>query len=113
GLRPRAPAAGGAAARAETRAGQLEDDIRVAGDEERAAIREAEGANAKIEQAAQSISLAQGAIRTAAAAGLLADPGDVTEAVDAADEAAVEAETRVATALEQSGVWVSERAQAD
>jgi hypothetical protein len=106
-------AAGGAAARAETRADQLEDDIRVAGDEERAAIREAEGANAKIEQATQSISLAQGAIRAAVAAGLLADSEDMAEAADAADEAAVEAETRVANALEQSAELASEREQAD
>ena len=108
-----AAAADGGAARAETRAGQLDDDIRVAGDEERAAIREAEGANAKIEQATQSISSAQGAIRAAVAAGLLADREDVAEAADAADGVSLETETRVVNALERSAELTSEREQAD
>lgn len=113
GLLAMAAAADDGAARTETRAGQLEDDIRVAGDEERAAIREAEGANAKIEQATQSISSAQGAIRAAVAAGLLADRADVAGAADIAHEGAIKAETRVTDALERSAALTSEREQAD
>lgn len=112
GLLAVAAAADGEATRAETRAGQLEDDIGVAGDKERAAIREVEGANAKIEQAMQSISSAHSAIRAAVAAGLLADREDVAEAADAADEAAFEAETRVTNSLERSAQLASEREQA-
>ena len=113
GLLAIAAAADGEARRAEKRAGQLEDDIRVAGEEERAAIRESEGANARIEQATQSISSAQDKIQAAVAAGLLADHGDVAEAADAADEAAAEAETRVTNALERSAELTSERDQAN
>jgi hypothetical protein len=101
-----AAAADEAADGAERRASELERAIGQAGERRDEAIREAEGAAARIEQLTQLIATAQTAIREAVAEGFLADKEDVSVAADAARYAADAAETAVSDLLEGAGELV-------
>jgi hypothetical protein len=95
-----AGAADEAADGAERRASEVESAIGQAGERRDEAIREAEGAAARIEQLTQLIATAQTAIRQAVNEGLLADKEEVSVAADAARDAAEAAETAVTGLLE-------------
>lgn len=113
GLLAVAAAADAAASDADTRASELGDAITQAGDEERAAIRDAEAANAKIEHATKALDTVQEAVRGAVAAGMLAgDDESVAEAAGTADEAARDAEALAASALTRSSELAAEREEA-
>lgn len=94
---------------AEARAEALKDVIKTVKGEQETAIRQSGEASAKIEQATLEIANVQGAVRAAAAAGLLADREDVAEAAATAEDAADEAETRVTEVLTKSDEIVAER----
>jgi hypothetical protein len=112
GLLAAAAAADAAAKSADGRGSTSNAGIQQADDDERAAIRDGEAANAKIGRATEDIGAAQIAIQAAVAAKLLAAHEDVADAAETAAEAAADAETEESDALTRSGELAADREEA-
>lgn len=91
----------------------LAEPIQAARSEHEAAVREAAGAKAKIEQLEESIGMIEAAIRDAVSAGLLADDEDVARAAAVAESAAQVADQQVTNALDRLSELATTRGQVE